>query len=79
MHYQDLIEFIDELEKQGELKRITLPGETQRKWGKTIIMDGDVINKIKTLIGNADIGIQVTDNQKTILTSLRSLGTRSKR
>jgi 3-polyprenyl-4-hydroxybenzoate decarboxylase len=46
MHYQDLIEFIDELEKQGELKRITLPGETQREWGKTIIMDGDVINKI---------------------------------
>ena len=25
MHYQDLREFIDELEKQGELKRITLP------------------------------------------------------
>jgi 4-hydroxy-3-polyprenylbenzoate decarboxylase len=23
-----------------------LPGETQREWGKTIIMDGDVINKI---------------------------------
>ena len=46
MHYQDLRKFIDELEKQGELKRITLPGETQRKWGKTIIMDGDVINKI---------------------------------
>ena len=29
MQYQDLREFIDELEKQGELKRITLPVKSE--------------------------------------------------
>ena len=29
-----------------------------------------VINKIKTLIGNADIGIKSTDTQKTILSKI---------
>ena len=62
MHYQDLREFIDELEKQGELKRITLPvnseleiteicRRTLARKGPALLFE-DVVNSSIPLLAN---------------------------